>query len=98
MRRAPRWGSRAPRRCSSHLADDALDEIVHLLEHHVRLLMGHAVVDDGLARVVLERPLEDHVAALDHLGLYGVGALPDALRHRLAVGPSLDELLLEAAA
>ena len=43
----------------SDLADHALDQIVHLLEHHVGLLVRGPGGDDGGAGVVLQRTLED---------------------------------------
>src|SRR5262245_16643496 len=72
-------------RRTSDLADDALDEIVHLLEHDVGLLLRDAGVDDGLAGVVLQRPLEDDEVALHHLRLHRVRALARRIRHGLAV-------------
>src|SRR5215472_5431195 len=41
------------------LPDDALDQVVHLLERDVGLLLLGAGGDDDLAGVVLERPLVD---------------------------------------
>src|SRR5438552_13030780 len=80
------------------LADDALDEIVHLLEDDVGLLLRHAGVDHGLARVVLQRALEDDELALEHLRLHRVGPLARRLRHRLAVGRRLHEAVLQSPA
>src|SRR2546427_5469587 len=82
----------------SDLADHALDQIVHLLEHHVGLLVRGPGGDDGVAGVVLQRALEDHVVALEHLRLDGVRALPRVVDHGAAVGPGLDGAVLEPAA
>src|SRR5882672_4162146 len=71
---------------SSDLADDALGQIVHLLEQRLGLLQRRPAGDDRLAGVVLQRPLEDDVVALQHLRLDGVGVLARALGHGLAVG------------
>src|SRR6267142_1103739 len=82
----------------SDLADHALDQIVHLLEHHVGLLERGPRGDDGVARVVLQRTLEDDEVALHHLRLHGVGVLARRVAHRTAVGAGLDEAFLQAAA
>src|SRR5215470_12864376 len=83
---------------ASDLADHPQHEIVHLLERDVGLLLRRAGGDDGLAGVVLERPLEDDVAALEHLRLDGVGVLPRRLGRRRTVRRRLHEPLLQAAA
>src|SRR5438128_11414657 len=85
-------------RATLDLADHALDEIAHLLQHDVGLLVRHTGVDDGLARVVLERALEDDELALHHLRLDRVGPLARRLRDRLAVGRRLHDAALEPAA
>src|SRR5213594_2223409 len=82
----------------SDLADHALDQIVHLLEHHVGLLVRGPRGDDGVARVVLQRALEDDEVALHHLRLDRVGVLARRITRRAAVGARLDEALLQAAA
>src|SRR5258705_2605020 len=81
-----------------YLSIDALDQVVHLLEQRLGLLVGGARRDDFLAGVVLERALEDRVGALLHLGQHGVGLLAPGLGHGLAVGRHLDVALLESAA
>src|SRR5437867_4528063 len=85
----------APR---SDLADHALDQIVHLLEHHVGLLVRGPGGDDGVAGVVLQWALEDHVVTLEHLRLDAVCALARVIGQRAAVGPGLDESVLPPAA
>src|SRR5262249_27229005 len=85
----------APR---SDLADHALDQIVHLLEHHVGLLVRGPGRDDRAARVVLQRTLEDHEVALHHLRLDRVGALARRVADRAAVSAGLDEAFLQPAA
>src|SRR5882672_12665278 len=72
------WPSRADAiGVASDLADHALDQIVHLLEHHVGLLVRGPRGDDDVARarVVLQRALEDDEVALHHLRLDRVGVL-----------------------
>src|SRR5882724_10142268 len=93
------WPSRADAiGAASDLADHALDQIVHLLEHHVGLLVRGSGGDDGVAGVVLQWALEDHVVALEHLRLDAVRALARVVGHRAAVGPGLDEAVLQPAA
>src|SRR4030095_15249704 len=82
----------------SDLADHALDQIIHLLEHHVGLLVRGPGGDDGGAGVVLQRTLEDDEVALHHLRLHGVGVLARVVRHRPAVGAGLDEALFQPTA
>src|SRR4029453_11077863 len=82
----------------SDLADHALDQIAHLLEHHVGLLVRGPGDDDGLAAVVLQRPLEDDEVTLHHLRLDRVGALARGIADRAAVGAGFDEAVLQAAA
>src|SRR5215467_13843124 len=82
----------------SDLADHALDQIVHLLEHHVGLLVRGPRGDDGVARVVFERALEDHEVALHHLRLDRVGALASRVADRAAVGAGLHEAVFQTPA
>src|SRR6266851_1010854 len=94
--------SLAPLACSisagSDGADHSFDQVVHLLEHRLSLLIGRAGRDDFLAGIVLERSLEHRIGALLHLGEDRVGFLAAGLGHRLAVGRHLDVALLQAAA
>src|SRR6266446_4730406 len=85
-------------RTTSDLADDALDQIVHLLQHHVGLLLRDAGGDHDLAGVVLQGALEDDEVALHHLRLRRVGPLARRLRHRGPVRRGLHETVLQSAA
>src|ERR1700694_5955960 len=69
----------------SDFADDTFDQIVHRFEHRVGLLEGRAGGDDHLARVVLERALENDIFPLHHRSLDPVGFLLRRIRDRLAV-------------
>src|SRR5471030_805696 len=81
-------------RASSDFADDTFDQIVHRLEHRVRLLERRSGGDHHLARVVLERALEDDVFAFQHRRLDAIGLLLGRIRYRLAIGRHLDEAFL----
>src|SRR5450631_2045513 len=83
---------------SVRLPDDAVDQVVHLLERDVGLLLLCPGRNDDLAGVVLERPLVDDHRTGHELGLGGVGFLLCGGRDRLAVRRDLDEPLLETAA
>src|SRR5258706_670391 len=74
------------------------DQIVHLLEDRLGLLVGGAGRDDLLAGIGLQRTLEDRVAPLLHLGEDTVGFLARRLGHRLPIRRHLHEALLQAAA
>ncbi len=54
--------------------------------------------DHGVALVVFDRALEDHVVACSELRLDVVGVLARLLRHLGAIGRDLDQAFLEAAA
>ena len=81
------------------LADHALDQVVHLLEHDVGLLLRDAGGDDGLAGVVLERALEDRRSRPSSCSAFTASAFfRAASATAVAVGRRLDEAFLEAAA
>src|SRR5580692_7054116 len=69
----------------SHLADHALDQIIHAFQRRLGLLVRSAGGDDDFAGVVLERALEDRVFTLFHFCLNAVGLLARRFRHGLAV-------------
>ena len=60
--------------------------------------IGGARRDDLVAGIVLERSLDDGIAALHDLGQDRVGIRPRRLAHRRPVGAHLDEALGDAAA
>src|SRR5690242_10464454 len=63
----------APMAASVRLPDDALHQVVHLLERHVGLLLLRARRDHHLAGVVLQRTFVDDHRAVHELRLGGVG-------------------------
>src|ERR1039457_4792294 len=74
---------------ASDLADDALDQIIHLFEHRIGLLQAGAGGDHLLAGVVLERPFEQHIVSLHHPRLDAIGLLLRRFSRRVALGPHL---------
>src|SRR3977135_2797506 len=91
----PRAAKRPP---SRRRADHAFHQVVHLLELGVGLPALGAGADHGIALVVLDRALEDDVAAGGQLGLDIVGLLARRFRDLRPIGRDLDDAFLQAAA
>src|SRR5450631_1223680 len=83
-----------PEATDSDLSDHALDQVVHRLEHRLRLLVSLAGGDHFLAGVVLQRALEDDEVALHHFGLHRIGLGLARRRGRLAIGRHLHVAVL----